>query len=361
MKESEKDKMTSVSNLSEVKSVIMLVGGTDPTGGAGLAADISVARMLQSYPMPVVSCVTSQNSAGFRKMQPVDIDIFRDQIESTLTDIVPDAVKIGMLPSARHARVLAELLALYEHGPVIFDPVMAPTSGENNFEGNWWSDPSTLNFLMSQVDLITPNSVELNRLTEQVKEITEFLENFDINDLGDLTGEQDYDLLNNITKMHFLRMHFGLEKILLTGGHNKGEHQFCDFLLEPQTEIILNDFNSGKNQDDDDIEENGEDENESIRRYSIVRFGGKKVDTPNTHGTGCVYSTAIACLMAKGVPTAVAVGMAKEILGFLLRSGKDWRLYEDGGYGPAFSIISLPETAGDLEVTFKPGITDFLN
>lgn len=361
MKDLEKDKLNSPSGLSDLKSVIMLVGGTDPTGGAGLAADIGVARMLQSYPMPVVSCVTSQNSAGFRKMQPVDIDIFRDQIESTLSDIIPDAVKIGMLPSARHARVLAEMLALYEHGPVIFDPIMAPTSGEQNFTGEWWSDSSTLNFLMTQVDLITPNAVELDRLVEQVKEITEFLQDFDVNELGNLAGEQDFDLLNNLTKMHLLRLHFGLEKILLTGGHNKGKHKFCDFLLEPQTEIIPNDLNSGDCQEENESGETENDENENIKRYSIIRFGGSKINTPNTHGTGCVYSTAIASLIAKGVPTAAAIGMAKEILGFLLRSGKDWRLYDNGGYGPAFSIISLPESSEDLQSVFKPGITDFLN
>lgn len=330
------------------QSIIMLVGGTDPTGGAGLAADIATCRLVQGYPMPVVSCVTSQDSKGFRRLQEIDPDMFRDQLESVLNDVVPDAVKVGMLPSARHMRILAELLCLHEHGPVIFDPVMAPSEGSENFSADWWEDRSTLMLFLSQVDLITPNAVELELLASPVREDAMFKEQLLKISYPENATQEEIRLMQLITDMHLLRMFYGLDRILLTGGHNPGLRLHSDFLLEPRPDLEC----------PPEIIEMADD-NEPPMAYSIAHFGGENVETPNTHGTGCVYSTAIACMRAKDAPYHIAVKMAKELIGFLLRAGKDWRLYEKG-HGPAYSVLSMPDDK-EVRMPLTHGLNDFLN
>ena len=330
------------------QSIVMLVGGTDPTGGAGLAADIATCRLVQGYPMPVVSCVTSQDSKGFRRMQAVDLDIFRDQIESVLNDVVPDAIKIGMLPSAKHMRILAELLCLHEHGPVVFDPVMAPTAGADNFTSDWWEDRSTLMLFLSQVDLITPNAVELERLASPVREDPAFKQQLENVSYPENASEDEIRLMQLLTDMHILRISYGLDRILLTGGHNPGLRLHSDFLLEPRPDLEC----------PPEIMEQSEDGEPPVA-YSVAHIAGEKIDTPNTHGTGCVYSTAIACLLAKGAPYHVAVKMAKELIGFLLKAGKDWRLYEEG-HGPAYSILAMPDDDGG-RMSLTQGLSEYLN
>lgn len=312
--------------------VVMIVAGTDSSGGAGLAADIATCRLLQAYPMPVVSCVTSQNSKGLRRIQPVDLEIFQDQLEAILTDVRPDAVKVGMLPSIEHMRILAEMLALYPHGPVVFDPIISPTLGAENFNAEWMTDRNTLSLFMSQVFLITPNADELKALVAPVKAtglipVPEFNENIDSKSLL-------------IFDMHILRMTYGVNNLLLTGGHNKDEDRFTDFLLCSRDEIEFPSELNTELDGNDDLESS-----ESPSSYEIGIIKGEEVDTPNTHGTGCVYSTAISSFIAQGLKLQLAVPLAKQILTILLKSGKDWRLYKNG-HGPAFSLLSLPQ--GDM-------------
>ena len=334
----------------------MLVGGTDCTGGAGLSADISVVRMLQCYPMPVVSCITSQGPDGFRMMQPASIDIFSDQLKSVLSNVRPDAVKIGMLPSSKHLEILPLLLARFDHGPVIFDPIMAPTDGADNFNATWWEDPSTLAAFLAHVDMITPNLPELQQLAETIRRsadpLPEDLPNFDTN------------LMKYMFDMHLVRSFYELKCVLLTGGHN-ADRPFTDILMHTVgTEEFTNpadaendDPQDSENQDEsqifDDSDEidscsdtDWDDESEyddSGISYNIGIIGGDKIDTPNSHGTGCVYSTAIATLLAQDMKIHIAVSLAKRLLQMMLDFGKDWRLFESG-HGPAFSIVQIPDS-----------------
>lgn len=349
MKSTDNLKGNNFPDKSKSRNIVMLVGGTDPTGGAGLAADIGICRLIQVYPMPVVSCITSQDSKGFRKMQQVDIDIFRDQLESILCDVVPDSVKIGMLPSARHMKVLAEILCLYEHGPVIFDPIMAPSEGKDNFYADWWEDRDALKLFLTQVTLITPNASELHKLTAPLRENPELKTHVEIApEIKDKISEDDAFMMSMVSDMHLLRIFYGIERILLTGGHNKGSYLHNDFILEPRPDLecppeLMDDL----------------DEEVTPMAYALGRITGEDIDTPNTHGTGCIYSSAIAGLLAKKVPTHIAIRLAKEIVGFLLKGGKDWRLYEEG-HGPAYSVISLPE-AEFPAFPINRDLSDFLN
>ncbi|MDE7081732.1 MAG: hydroxymethylpyrimidine/phosphomethylpyrimidine kinase [Muribaculaceae bacterium] len=295
--------------------IILLVGGTDCTGGAGLAADIGVVRTLQCYPMPVVSCITSQGPEGFRRMQEADIEIFTDQLVAVLKNVRPDAVKVGMLPSARHMAVLAMLLSENEHGPVVFDPVMKPTDGAENFSADWWEDPGAFAYFLTQVDLITPNYPELLRLIKPAEE----LYGSDIPEQFAAMGS----LAKYIYHLNLLRRFYDVPAVLLTGGHNE-DNRYTDILMhDPSPE-----------------------DNEPKDVYHVEMLGGEGVDTPNTHGTGCVYSTAIASLLAQDLDLNVALPLAKRLMYIFLDGGKNWRLFKSG-HGPAFSILNMPESPGD--------------
>ncbi len=301
--------------------IVLIIGGTDCTGGAGLAADISVVRTLQCYPMPVVSCITSQGPEGFRRMQQADIEIFTDQLVAVLKNVRPDAVKIGMLPSARHMAVLAMLLSENDHGPVVFDPVMRPTDGAENFSADWWEDTGALAFFMSQVDLVTPNYPELKQLVRPAEKI-----------YGQDVPEQLLamgSMAKYIYRINLLRQFYDIPAVLLTGGHNDDGDRYTDILL--------------RNPSDD---ESGQDESDNHNVYHVEMLGGEKVATPNTHGTGCVYSSAIASLLAQDVNLNVALPLAKRLMYIFLEGGKEWRLFKSGK-GPAFSILKVPESPGN--------------
>lgn len=308
---------------------LLLVSGSDPTGGAGIGADIGVARLMQCYPMPVISCITSQYSKGFRMMQPVDIEIFKDQLEAVLSEVRPDAVKVGMLPSADHMKVLSEMLSIYPHGPVVFDPIKAPSKDLFGFDTDWWKNLTVLIPFMNQTFLVTPNLPELESIVENIQE----------SGLLDLPDSPDFPDIKSTTiyKMHLMRIFYGVDNILLTGGHNEGEDLHTDVLMcaknpdEIPQEII------DRIEIPDDIE--GE-----HQAYEIGMLKGDVIETPNTHGTGCVYSTSIASLLAQGMRIEIAVALAKQFVSILLNAGKDWRLYKDqNAYGPAYSILPAVE------------------
>lgn len=291
------------SNTSQVP-VVALVGGTDCSGGAGLSADIAVARHFGAFPMPVVSCVTSQGPDGLRMMTPIEESLFADQLSAVLDNVRPSALKIGMLPSARHMAILREMLEDHKVSNVVFDPVMAPTAGAANFKADWWEEEQELRAFMQCVDMATPNLVELARLTAPLLSPCEEYPGSSRGASGRLT---DADALQS--GRIFLK-HYHCRHLLLTGGHNV-DHPYCDILFtaDPSGDAPL-----------------------------IARFTGSEVPTPNTHGTGCVYSSAIATLLAFGHPARQAVQMARLLMHNLLVEGARFRLYPDRpeSHGPTF-------------------------
>lgn len=296
--------------LNDKTPVIALAGGTDCSGGAGLPADISVVRFFNAYPMPIVTCVTSQGPDGLRMMQPVDADLFADQLSAVFDNVRPDAFKIGMLPSAWHMEAITHVLEKYQIENVVFDPVMAPTDGAGNFKADWWRDNRLLAGFLGHVDMITPNLVELKRLTAPIADSSGDEEKAE---LDSSHGEQLSILLGRL----FLK-HYDCRSLLITGGHNE-ENQFCDILMH--NDACCRTGSSS-----------------TIRRYQ-----GMEVETPNTHGTGCVYSSAIATLLGRGMADSDAVDEAKLLIRFLLEEGKNLRLYNrnpqlhDGSHGPTFA------------------------
>ncbi|KKW91270.1 bifunctional hydroxymethylpyrimidine kinase/phosphomethylpyrimidine kinase [Sphingobium chungbukense] len=140
---------------------ILIIAGSDSGGGAGIQADIRTVTLLGGHAMTAITAITAQNTLGVQGVHPVPVDMVLQQIESVISDIGVDAVKIGMIGSAEIAAAVAERLAALEHVPIVFDPVMVATSG------SMLADAATIaafEKLMALATLVTPNIPELAAL-----------------------------------------------------------------------------------------------------------------------------------------------------------------------------------------------------
>jgi len=244
----------------------LTVAGSDCSGGAGIQADLKTMTMNGVYAMSAITALTAQNTTGVRAIQESTPEFLKQQLDAIFQDIYPDAVKIGMVSSCQLIRVIADRLKYYDAKNVVVDPVMAATSGSALMKTD--AVRTLVEELIPLASLVTPNVPEaeiLSGLTIKTKEdmITAAKQ------LGD-------------------RYHCA---VLLKGGHS------------------INDAN-------DLLYANGE----------LIWFEGKRIDNPNTHGTGCTLSSAIAANLAKGFTLADSVQRAKNYisgaLGAMLDLGK---------------------------------------
>ena len=232
----------------------LTIAGSDCSGGAGIQADLKTMTMNGVYAMSAVTALTAQNTTGVRAIQEATPDFLKQQIDAVFEDIYPDAVKIGMVASSELIRVIAERLRHYEAKNVVVDPVMVATSGSALMKND--AVQTLIEELLPVSSLVTPNIPEA-----QV--------------LSDLTIENKEDMI--IAAKHI------------------GDHYHCAVLLKGGHSI--NDAN-------DLLYASGE----------AVWFEGKRIDNPNTHGTGCTLSSAIAANLAKGYPLSESVQRAKEYI-----------------------------------------------
>ena len=244
----------------------LTVAGSDCSGGAGIQADLKTMTMNGVYAMSAITALTAQNTTGVRAIQESTPEFLKQQLDAIFQDIYPDAVKIGMVSSCQLIRVIADRLKYYDAKNVVVDPVMVATSGSALMKTD--AVRTLVEELIPLSSLVTPNVPEaeiLSGLTIKTKEdmITAAKQ------LGD-------------------RYHCA---VLLKGGHS------------------INDAN-------DLLYANGE----------LIWFEGKRIDNPNTHGTGCTLSSAIAANLAKGFTLAESVQRAKNYisgaLGAMLDLGK---------------------------------------
>ena len=244
----------------------LTVAGSDCSGGAGIQADLKTMTMNGVYAMSAITALTAQNTTGVRAIQESTPEFLKQQLDAIFQDIYPDAVKIGMVSSCQLIRVIADRLKYYDAKNVVVDPVMVATSGSALMKTD--AVRTLVEELIPLASLVTPNVPEaeiLSGLTIKTKEdmITAAKQ------LGD-------------------RYHCA---VLLKGGHS------------------INDAN-------DLLYANGE----------LIWFEGKRIDNPNTHGTGCTLSSAIAANLAKGFTLAESVQRAKNYisgaLGAMLDLGK---------------------------------------
>ena len=230
----------------------LTIAGSDSCGGAGIQADIKTMTMNGVYAMSAVTALTAQNTTGVRAIVNSTPEILKAQIDAVFEDIYPDAVKIGMVSSVELIKVIAERLIFFGAKNIVVDPVMVATSG-SSLIGDGAVD-ALKNELLPLARVITPNIPE-----------AEVLSGIKI-----LTSD------DMIKAAEIISDEFGCA-VLCKGGHS------------------LNDAN-------DLLFENGD----------YKWFNGRRIDNPNTHGTGCTLSSAIASYLAKGFDLSTSIIKAKE-------------------------------------------------
>lgn len=238
------------------------IAGTDPTGGAGMQADIKTFTALHVYGMGVVTTVVAQNTCGVYAVQNMHADMVKAQLDAVFTDIFPDAVKIGMVSTIPVIGAIIQKLKEYNPKNIVLDPVMVATSGQSLLE------PEAEQFLIERLiplsDIITPNIPE-----------AEVLCGFPIKSMADMLRAAE----------HIAEFYGGT--ILIKGGHLGGSNDLL------------------------------------FRAGNTSWVTGKHINTNNTHGTGCTLSSAIAAGLAKGYDAYASVRFAKDYVTRALDSGLD--------------------------------------
>jgi hydroxymethylpyrimidine/phosphomethylpyrimidine kinase len=245
---------------------VLICAGLDPSGGAGLIADIRIASMLGVRPTGVVTALTIQNTQGVRSSHPLDADVVGAQIATLLSDVEVKGIKLGMLGAVDIAREIADGLHLTA-APVVWDPISAPSLGDVSFDRDLFGE--MLRELAPHLTLITPNTGELEALTRRR-----------ITDLDDLSAAAAH-----------LAEQLGAS-VLAKGGHIGGAESID----------VLAAVGSGPS----GVLPSG---------VLIERLRGPRVpDGEHVHGTGCALSTAIASHLALGAGLVDACRAAKELV-----------------------------------------------
>jgi len=266
---------------------VLCIAGTDPSGGAGLLADIKSVAANGGYGMGAVTALTAQNTRGVRGVHVPPPDFLAAQLYAVSDDIVVDAVKIGMLGTAEVAAIVGQWLEAIRPPVVVLDPVMVATSGDRLLAPD---AEAGLQKLFEQVHLLTPNGPELAVLagTEPAR-----------------SGEELVEQALAVSARHRVL-------VLAKGGHLAGDSS-PDLLVDAAGEL------SGG------------------RR--VVEFTGPRVLTANTHGTGCALSSALATLRPQCADWEGATVRAKRWLTEAIRHGAE--LEVGGGHGPVHHFSEL--------------------
>ncbi len=244
---------------------VLTIAGFDSSGGAGIQADIKTFSALGCYATSVLTALPVQNTSGVRKIYPVPIEAVGDQIEAVLDDIVPLAIKIGMVHTPQLVEVIVNTLNKYPKIPVVFDPVMVATSGDQLIEEE--TIHTIVEKLFPIADVITPNMDEAS-----------ILAGIKVKTLEDM----------RVAGKKILKS--GCKNILLKGGHQES----------PTVTSLF-------------FDEDG-------KEYS---FETEKFVTHNTHGSGCTLSSAIAAYLARGEDLFKAVELAQQYVFEAIKNGKD--------------------------------------
>ncbi len=255
---------------------VLTIAGSDSGGGAGIQADIKTISALGGYAASAITAVTVQNTMGVTAVHPIPIDIIRGQIDAVLSDIGADAVKIGMLHSVEVVEMIIERLDHYQIRNIVVDPVMVSTSGHKLIEDSAIELLKTE--LLPRARIITPNIPEAEILLGN-KPIT--------------NQQQLYDLSRRLSPNNKC-------SVLLKAGH-----------LTDDTLI--------------DIFYNAEDD-------TITELSSQRLFTPNTHGTGCTLSSAVATSLALGLSPTEAVKKAKNYINNAIIAGAKYEI--GNGHGP---------------------------
>lgn len=242
---------------------VLTIAGSDSSGGAGIQADIKTITAHKLYAMSAITALTAQNTMGVKSILESTPEFLADQLDCIFEDIVPDAIKIGMVSSETLIEVIAEKLKQYKAEKIVLDPVMVATSGSRLLtEG---AQNALIEKLLPLASVITPNLKEAECLSGVLIEKKEDMIHAAEKIAADFSGA-----------------------VLVKGGH-----------LDDSADDLL--YENGK----------------------TIWIKGQRVDNPNTHGTGCTLSSAIASNLAKGYSIEESVKNAKAYLTGALKDGMD--------------------------------------
>jgi hydroxymethylpyrimidine/phosphomethylpyrimidine kinase len=231
--------------------ILLSIAGFDPTCGAGIAADLKTFAAHNCYGVAAVTALTVQSTQGVRTVHATAAAVLRAQIDALVEDVTLAGVKIGMLANRANASVVSEFLDKYKFTHVVLDPVSRPTAGDTEL-----LDAAGLKFvrdeLLKRASVVTPNIPE-----------AEFLTGLEVKDVAGMKA----------AGQKLLEM--GARAVIVTGGH-----------LDKPIDVLC-------------------------EGTEIETFGGDHVRSPNTHGTGCTFSSAIAAQLASGQQLREAVILAK--------------------------------------------------
>ncbi len=256
---------------------VLTIAGSDSGGGAGIQADLKTITVLGGFGMSVITALTAQNTLGVQGIYEIPEDFIEKQFDSVATDIGIDAAKTGMLATSRILKVVAKKIREYEIEKLVVDPVMVAKGGAPLIEKE--AQNSLVEELVPLALVITPNIPE-----------AEVLSKIGISSVDDMkkSAEIIYGL--------------GVKNVVIKGGHLTGDA--IDILYD------------GKN---------------------FHEFTSERIDTSDTHGTGCTYSAAIATELAKGESVFEAVKKAKEYITTAVR----FSLRIGGGHGPTNHLAPI--------------------
>lgn len=242
---------------------VLTIAGSDCSGGAGIQADLKTMTTMKVYGMSVIAALTAQNTTGVYGIMEVSPEFVAKQLDCIFTDIVPDAVKIGMVSNDAIIEVIADKLIEYKAKNIVLDPVMVSTSGSRLLNED--ATVKLIKRLIPVSHLITPNIPEAEALSGKKIE-----------------SEKDMICAAEIISENYKGA------ILIKGGHTQGN---------------ANDL----------LYKNGE----------CKWFNEDKIDNPNTHGTGCTLSSAIACGLAKDFSVEQSIKEAKSYITNALKADLD--------------------------------------
>ena len=260
------------------KSKILIIAGSDSSGGAGIQADIKTVTALGSYAMTAITAVTIQNTTGVKSIVSIEPKKISNQIEFTSKDIRPDAIKIGMLHSTEVIKSVIRSLDLIKVGKIILDPVMIAKGGAKLIDDN--AVELLKNKLIKKVSLITPNIPEAEILTNTK-----------------IKTKEDMIFAASIL------INLGAKNVFIKGGHldSKGVQ-----------DIFVN-------------------------KKEIMVINNKRITTSNTHGTGCTLSSAISTFFACGKTLKKSCELATKYVNNSIRSNLNY----GKGQGPINHLSSI--------------------
>jgi len=247
------------------------IAGLDPSGGAGLLADVKTFSALGVYGMAVATALTVQNTLGVKAVEAVPPDVVYAQVETVMSDIQPQAVKVGMTNDAETIRAIAWALRRNRPQWLVIDPIMLSSSGATLMQDE------ALGFfkqeLMPLATLLTPNLPETCKLAGRPFN----------DDIGD----------DEMAEIAQIIMGMGPSAVLIKGGHHSGS---------AKRDVLFQSLDG------------------TLRQEA---FSSETILTSNTHGTGCTLSAAITAHLACGLSLSEAVGKAKQYMAEALRTGSD--------------------------------------